>query len=159
MTSTLAFPFAAHTAAAARVNASAVNRRAPHTCRAALPARAPLRVVRAVVDGVGETETASASDAAADGGETASTSDSTGDSMNDTTIDLDLPTEEARKTLQFDKVVIGQEGPVIFVTGVAIGTVWYRYHTELSGKVTISSGVVFGNVTIPTCMILKGVLW
>jgi hypothetical protein len=69
MTSTLAFAFGAHTAAAAGVNASAVNRRAPHTRRAAPPTRAPLRVVRAVVDGVGETETASTSDAAADAGE------------------------------------------------------------------------------------------
>ena len=30
--------------------------------------------------------------------------------------------EDARKTLQFDKVTIAMEGPVIFVTGVAIGS-------------------------------------
>lgn len=39
------------------------------------------------------------------------------------TIDLELPTEEARRTLQFDKVIVNEEeGPVIFVTGVAIGS-------------------------------------
>jgi|AntAceMinimDraft_12_1070368.scaffolds.fasta_scaffold27870_2 hypothetical protein len=39
------------------------------------------------------------------------------------TIDLLLSTEEARKTLQFDKVTLSQQqGSVIFVTGVAIGS-------------------------------------
>ena len=34
--------------------------------------------------------------------------------------DLVLSTEEARRTLQFDKIIVSeQEGPVIFVTGVA----------------------------------------
>ena len=37
--------------------------------------------------------------------------------------DLVLSTEEARRTLQFDKIIVSeQEGPVIFVTGVAIGS-------------------------------------
>ena len=37
------------------------------------------------------------------------------------TIDLELSTEEARSTLQFDKIVVNeQEGPVIFVTGRVI---------------------------------------
>lgn len=39
------------------------------------------------------------------------------------TIDLVVSTEEARRTLQFDKVILDdREGPVIFVTGVAIGS-------------------------------------
>ena len=45
------------------------------------------------------------------------------DAYEDATIDLVLPTSEARTTLQFDKVVLDErEGPVIFVTGVAIGS-------------------------------------
>lgn len=45
------------------------------------------------------------------------------DGYEDATIDLVLPTSEARTTLQFDKVVLDErEGPVIFVTGVAIGS-------------------------------------
>lgn len=39
-------------------------------------------------------------------------------SYENSTIDLELSTEEARATLQFDKVVVNEEeGPVIFVTG------------------------------------------
>lgn len=45
------------------------------------------------------------------------------DSYENATIDLSLSTEEARRTLQFDKVVVSEtEGPVIFVTGVAVGS-------------------------------------
>ena len=43
-----------------------------------------------------------------------------GDDYDNATIDLDISTEEARGTLQFDKVVMSEEeGPVIFVTGRA----------------------------------------
>ena len=45
------------------------------------------------------------------------------DTLESATIDLVLPTDEARVSFQFDKVVVNdQEGPVIFVTGVAIGS-------------------------------------
>ena len=43
--------------------------------------------------------------------------------VEDGTIDLVVSTEAAKKTLQFDKVTVNEaEGPVIFVTGVAIGS-------------------------------------
>ena len=45
------------------------------------------------------------------------------DTLESATIDLVLPTDEARVSFQFDKVVVNdQEGPVIFVTGVALGS-------------------------------------
>mmetsp|Transcript_12862 Transcript_12862/g.31011 ORF Transcript_12862/g.31011 Transcript_12862/m.31011 type:complete len:273 (+) Transcript_12862:201-1019(+) len=47
---------------------------------------------------------------------------SEGTTPEDGTIDLILPTEDARKTLQFDKIMVPVFGPVIFVTGVAIGS-------------------------------------
>ena len=44
-------------------------------------------------------------------------------SYENATIDLTIPTDEARMSFQFDKVVLNEtEGPVIFVTGVAIGS-------------------------------------
>jgi hypothetical protein len=44
-------------------------------------------------------------------------------SYENATIDLTIPTDEARVSFQFDKIVVNdQEGPVIFVTGVAIGS-------------------------------------
>ena len=47
----------------------------------------------------------------------------TGANVENGTIDLVVSTEEARRTLQFDKVILDErEGPVIFVTGVAIGS-------------------------------------
>ena len=47
----------------------------------------------------------------------------TGADVENGTIDLVVSTEEARRTLQFDKVILDErEGPVIFVTGVAIGS-------------------------------------
>ena len=43
--------------------------------------------------------------------------------LESATIDLVLPTDEARVSFQFDKIVVNdQEGPVIFVTGVALGS-------------------------------------
>ena len=45
------------------------------------------------------------------------------DTLENATIDLILPTDEARVSFQFDKIVVNdQEGPVIFVTGVALGS-------------------------------------
>ena len=45
------------------------------------------------------------------------------DTLESATIDLVLPTDEARVSFQFDKIVVNdQEGPVIFVTGVALGS-------------------------------------
>ena len=47
----------------------------------------------------------------------------TGANVENGTIDLVVSTEEARRTLQFDKVILDErEGPMIFVTGVAIGS-------------------------------------